>query len=330
VDATTFTAGASLNRIGLAGLATIAPTAGGSVELRGPKLEIGTLSINGVNLSGGSGAVGVLQEGGNGGFLLAGTAKAPITGEITVRAPILATTGANSLSVTHGGIGGTVQLVSDGEVVVKNRILVSDKAAGQKSRAGGSVLLESRLANGTAIKVKNSAEILSLLATQAPGAGGTITFSAPNGGVEVSDATVQADRGTVAITSGGASDRTDIINSTIRGDIVKIGAFGAKGELRIGGGTISADTALKLYAGGTDGRVRFIDNVTLGGEGLKTIAGRTVSIDNNKTVTIGGSQPAAVFTDVPNYTGSGGNGSSTGSFGGKGATTKPFGSRPAF
>jgi len=318
-----------LNRIGTAGLAVIAPTAGGSIDLRGPNLEISPLIINGINLSGGVGDLGLLQEGGDGGFLLAGRVTSPILDGIVVKAPILATTGVNSLAVTHGGVGGTVQLVSEKEIVVNSLIQVSDKFNGQKSRAGGNIRLGSR-SSGLAIKVSNSAEILSLLANQAPGAGGTITFAAPNGSIEVSDSTVQADRGTVAMTSVAANGTITLQNSTISADVVKVGAFGANGELRIGGGTITADTALKLYAGGTDGTIRFTDHVNLQGASVKTIAGRTVTIDSGKIVTIGGSAPAKVFTDVPNYTGSGGNGSTTGKFGGQGATTRPFGNLPAF
>jgi hypothetical protein len=132
------------------------------------------------------------------------------------------------------------------------------------------------------------------------------------------------------MTNTGERGNIDLRNANIRGDVVKIGALGANGELRIGGGTINADTTLKLYADGTDGTVRFMKDVTLGGASTKIIAGRTVQIDNNRTVTIGGSNAASVFTDRPNYTGSGGNGSTSGKFGGAGATTQPHGARPGF
>ena len=76
--------------------------------------------------------------------------------------------------------------------------------------------------------------------------------------------------------------------------------------------------------------MRFTDNVTLGGNSTKTIAGMTVAIDSGKIVTVGGPAPANVFTNNPNYTGSGGNGTSSGAFGGQGAITKPFIQKPAF
>ena len=76
--------------------------------------------------------------------------------------------------------------------------------------------------------------------------------------------------------------------------------------------------------------MRFTDNTTLGGASTKIIAGKTVTIDSGKTVTIGGSSAATVHTDNPNYTGSGGNGSTSGAFGGNGATTQGYSSRPSF
>ena len=41
--------------------------------------------------------------------------------------------------------------------------------------------------------------------------------------------------------------------------------FGANGVLNIGGGMLSADTTLKLYASGSNGQLNFVSNVTLGG-----------------------------------------------------------------
>ena len=80
--------------------------------------------------------------------------------------------------------------------------------------------------------------------------------------------------------------------------------------------------------GGSNGKVNFNDNVTLSGSSVKTIAGNTVTISNGKIVNVQGNGPARVFTNNPNYTGSGGNASTTGRFGGTGATTQPFSDRP--
>ena len=142
--------------------------------------------------------------------------------------------------------------------------------------------------------------------------------------------TVAAERGTVDIRNNGVNGNVQLTNASIRGDTVKIGALGAGGQLLIGGGSISADTTMKLYAGSSTGQVRFTDNVTLGGNGTKAIAGMTVTVSPTKVVTIGGTAPATVYTNVPNYTGSGGNGTSSGTFSGQGAITKPFVEKPAF
>lgn len=98
----------------------------------------------------------------------------------------------------------------------------------------------------------------------------------------------------------------------------------------MGGGSIDAGTTIKLYAGGSSGQVNFTDNVTLSGNSLKIIAADTVTIFNGKVVTVLGSSPANVFTNVPNYAGFGGNGSTTGTFGGNGAITQPLNVAPGY
>ena len=147
-----------------------------------------------------------------------------------------------------------------------------------------------------------------------------ITFTSDGGNILVNGGTVAAERGTVDIRNNGVNGNVQLTNASIRGDTVKIGALGAGGQLLIGGGTINADTTMKLYAGSSTGQVRFTDN----GKGM------TVAIDSGKIVTVGGPAPANVFTNNPNYTGSGGNGTSSGAFGGQGAITKPFIQKPAF
>jgi len=126
-------------------------------------------------------------------------------------------------------------------------------------------------------------------------------------------------------------------NASAHADVLKAGVFGANGVLKIGGGTLSADTTLKLYAPGSNGQLNFISNVTLGGNSAKILAANTITIFNNVVVTIGGSKPADVYTgftgEVPNanYTGFGGNGSTTGTFSGAGANNpQPIEKAPPF
>ena len=108
-------------------------------------------------------------------------------------------------------------------------------------------------------------------------------------------------------------------NASAHADILKAGVFGANGVLNIGGGTLSADTTLKLYAPGSNGALNFISNVTLDGNSKKILAANSITIFDNVVVTIGGKAAADVYTNNANYTGFGGNGSTTGTFAGAGA-----------
>ena len=108
-------------------------------------------------------------------------------------------------------------------------------------------------------------------------------------------------------------------NASIHGDVLKVGALGANGVLNIGSGTLSADTTLKLYASGSNGQLNFVSDVTLGGNSEKILAANSVTIFDGVTVTIGGPDAASVFTNNANYTGFGGNDSTTGTFAGAGA-----------
>ena len=123
-------------------------------------------------------------------------------------------------------------------------------------------------------------------------------------------------------------------NATINADTIKMAVFGKNGTLRIGGGgssSMSANTLLRLYAPNGNGMVDFVSNVTLSSTGSPvTIAAKTVTIENGVTVFIDGSTPANVFADFPSYTGSGGNGHHSGTFGGAHATTQPLGGQPLF
>jgi hypothetical protein len=119
-------------------------------------------------------------------------------------------------------------------------------------------------------------------------------------------------------------------NATAHADVLKAGVFGANGVLNVGGGMLSADTELKLYASGSNGSLNFLSNVTLGGSALKILAANSITIFNNIVVTING--PAAdVYTNNANYTGFGGNGTTTGTFAGAGANNpQPLANAPPF
>ena len=121
-------------------------------------------------------------------------------------------------------------------------------------------------------------------------------------------------------------------NASAHADVLKAGVFGANGVLNIGGGNLSADTILKLYAPGSNGQLNFVSNVTLGGNSTKILAANSVTIFDNVVVTIGGEVPAAVYTNNANYSEEwGGNGSTTGTFAGAGAKRpRPLSEAPPF
>jgi hypothetical protein len=120
-------------------------------------------------------------------------------------------------------------------------------------------------------------------------------------------------------------------NASAHADVLKAGVFGANGALNIGGGAISADTILKLYAPGSNGQLNFFSNVTLGGNSAKILAANSITIFDNVVVTIGGKAAADVYTNNANYTGFGGNGSTTGTFAGAGANRpQPLSKAPQF
>jgi hypothetical protein len=112
-------------------------------------------------------------------------------------------------------------------------------------------------------------------------------------------------------------------NASVAADVLKAGAFGTNGVLNIGGGTLSADTTLQLYASGSNGQLNFVSDVTLGGNSRKILAADAVTIFDDVVVTINGPSAAEVYTNNANYTGSGGNNSTTGTFGGSAGANNP-------
>jgi hypothetical protein len=116
-------------------------------------------------------------------------------------------------------------------------------------------------------------------------------------------------------------------NANVHADAVKVGVFGSSGTLRIGGGILSANTLLHLYAP-NGGIIDFVSNVTLNSSATAAvIAANTVTIENGVVVTIAASTSANIYTNVPNYSASsGGNNKTSGMFVGA-VTTQPLGSQ---
>jgi hypothetical protein len=234
----------------------------------------------------------------------------------------------NPIDRSTNGRTGKVSIHNNGEIQVQTPIKVSTNAGPTPSRFGGRIEVRSNRTHSAAISLNSSAQLLSLLADAAPGPGGLITFESAGGSVSMDGSRVQADRGTIDIKNSGSTGQITLKDTTLNASTVKARALGTNGQLNVGGGSISADSTIYLYAGGSNGTVNFTENVTLSGTSVKTITGNTVTVRDGKVVTITGPAPANVFTNNPNYTGSGGNGSTTGTFGGQGATTAPFNAAP--
>ena len=316
----TLAAGANLN--GTDGTPLVVPTNAFNLAITTGNFTVGS----NFSLNGGDGDPTVSDAGGNGGQL-----DLTSNNSLTVNAPISATTGQNSTIGMTGGAGGTVNLTANNTITVNNKIEVSsDDGNRRTSASGGHINIKSNAAGGIAINVTSSAQLLALLNAAAPGPGGSIKFTSAGGAINMSG-TAQADRGTIEITNNGTSSgQINLANATLAADTIKVGALGTNGTLNIGGGTINADTLIKLYAGGSNGTIDFVDNVTLGGNSAKIIAANTVIINNGKIVTVLGPSAADVFTNNPHYTGFGGDNTTTGTFAGKGAVTHPLSGAPGY
>jgi hypothetical protein len=307
-------------------------TAGASADITGP------ITFDGGQTTDGS-------AGGSG-----GTFNVNATGAIDIASPISATSGAVDPTVSGSspsGNGGTVNLVSTGGTVsVSDTIKVSsaDTAGTRRSvsKQGGNVGIRSGKSTTSgrvvAVDIANTSQLLSLLDAAAPGPGGKITIKATGANSDVNvNGTVRADRGQVDIRHtgdggnialGGAASVTSI---TMSADVIKAAALGSNGTLTIGSGTISADSMLYLYATGSNGQLNFIASCTLNSGSAMHLAANTVTIQPSVVVTIGGAGGKAnVYTNNANYTGFGGNASTTGTFGGNGANNpQPLSSAPA-
>ena len=134
------------------------------------------------------------------------------------------------------------------------------------------------------------------------------------GGASETEMQVTVANGATFTIRGSNDGAITFNNASVHADVLKVGALGTNGVLNIGGGTLSADSTLKLYANSSNGTVNFIADVTLTGASTKIIAGDTVKVFDGVVVTIGVS-PADIYTNHAHYSSSnGGDGATTGIF----------------
>lgn len=91
-----------------------------------------------------------------------------------------------------------------------------------------------------------------------------------------------------------------VTNSTINGDVIRARSIGQNGELIINGSNFNANSALKLYAEGSNGQVRFTGNSSIDSPNID-IAGKTVTIDSGVNVQVGNPSSLRVYTDNPQF-----------------------------
>lgn len=331
-----FRAGTGITLNGATATATTAPGNGGTINLLGTRAEFSGSRINGANLNGGDGIAG--NTAGNGGTLNAGTTASPLTQDVLVKVPITATSGRPAGSGTVGA-GGTFSAVANGLVHVESSIVVSSDsshpdatlptaALDRKSASGGIIRLTSLKTTGLGVELTNTSQLVAVLNSSVPGAGGKIEIASAGAAINVAGK-LRADGGSIDIRNNGAGGTIAFNQADLSANVIKAGTVGGNGTITIGGAsTFSASSLLYLYAPGSNGHIHFTDNTSISGSAFKYIAANQVTVDNGKAVTVGG-PPAGVFTNVPNYSVlNGGNGTTTGSFQGTGAVTLPFALRP--
>ena len=233
------------------------------------------------------------------------------------------------ISNTGGTIGGQASINFSANSLTASSLLMQINSAGGTIGSNAAIALN---INGNLTTTGDTTVDVDLTSTDVDrqsknnsnGAAAVASIDFEGGSYEVG--------GTFHSTITGADGGITVGTASLHADIVKIGAFGNNGSLTIGGGNISGDTLIKLYAPGSNGTLTFISNVTLSSNSSVILAANTVSINNGVVVTIAGDDGvnASVYTNVPNYTGSGGNGSTTGTFAGNGADTLPLDEAPPF
>jgi hypothetical protein len=264
-------------------------------------------------------ATGDVNSGGTVFFSIANNPGAIMSNaSVDVNAASLTATGLVEAFIDNSGgtIGGdaTVQIGTPGNVNTSSLYVVVNNSGG--GSIGGDADIEMNV-GGTAT-VTNDATV-QILGNDPVG---TASIEFNGGSYQVGGTFFNTIDGNGTITFNNASAHADVL---------KAGVFGTNGVLNVGGGTLSANTTLELYAPGSNGQLNFVSNVTLGGNGAKILAANSVTIFNNIVVTIGGPNPADIYTNHANYSGFGGNGTTTGTFAGAGANKpQPLSKAPPF
>jgi hypothetical protein len=272
-----------------------------------------TINAGAANISTGGGLFAVIDNSGGGSIGGNADLEFSLTGDLT-------TQGDASFTIDNSN-GGTIGGNATIDVTAAN--ITANSLDVQIDNTGGSIGASTESGATINMNVSGTATVTTdaTVAIYGNDAGGSTAININGGNYNVGGTFLSYMDGNGMIT---------FTNATAHADVLKAGVFGSNGTLNIGGGMLSADTELKLYASGSNGVLNFLSNVTLGGNAVKILAANSITIFNNIVVTING--PAAqVYTNNANYTGSGGNGTTTGTFAGAGANNPlPLDQAPPF
>jgi hypothetical protein len=249
-------------------------------------------------------------------------------------------------NLTLGGAAAQISNVNriearaEGDIQINGPVSVNGTAQDQrgfKALAGNNIVVNASvtsvggilLQSLGGITLNNTSQLHSMLDSMGNGGQVIVIASGSDTPINVSG-TIQADSGgsgnqsEVDIRQTGVAGSTSLSNATLHADVIKVSALGNNGTLNIGSGNmLNANTIIKLYAGGSNGTLNFLSSVTINSP-TPIFAANTISISQGAIVTVntpGGAQ-ATVYTNNPNYFGSGGKAASpatAGTFGGAGA-----------
>jgi hypothetical protein len=343
VDATvSATGGESYNSTGGSGgtinvVSTGTAAAGTSVSLSGASLVATTGSSNEAEFGGLGGTINIISHDA---AVPTGNAPAILIDDTVVQASSDEGDGSGGVSSQTGGtINVTSARTAGAGIAVQNGSqLVVDTSfiSAQQTPApqGGIVNLTT---SGASITVDNATINAggpnSLINATTGTTGGTINVTggstlstADSTGIFWAGSTVFLNTGSAAATLPSTINLT---GANLSADVLKIQALGTVGQITIGGGTLSGNTQLLLYAGDTHstGLIEFTANTTLSSNATVVLAAGTVEIDAGKTVNYTGSA-VDVYTNNPEYD-TGSYGSFSSSSGQGTVTTAPLGSAPA-
>ncbi len=222
------------------------------------------------------------------------------------------------LQSTAGAVNFNGTATAQGQLVLQGAGNVATGTGANLASNGGNVYLYS--ANGTAT---NNGTITAAGTVYLEGNGVTQNGSVTGtNGLEFlsnADLTASGTATTPAAATVQAFGTLNVNSAALSVDMLKLQTFGNNGVLLIGGSSVlTGNSQLNLFASGSNGRIEFAGNTTLNSNVAAVLTAAVIRIDNNVTVTING-PTALLYANTLQFSGSSGDNSTSGVFGGNGA-----------